>query len=104
MKLLADHDYQTLPEPIHEPTAELIIYPRGNSEKIPDSYGIRARPMSFQEMVEMKSKFPEQARISGVPSAWAIGRVEGVQRIFFWPTPAQDMFARFRFCSPMKEI
>lgn len=104
MDLIAEHDYQTLPEAIHEPTAELIVYPRGNPDKVPDSYGIRAVRMQLHDLVEMKAKLPEQAKISGVPSSWAIGTVEGKQCIFFWPAPAQDMFARFRFCPPMKEI
>lgn len=104
MKLVADHDYQTLPEAIHEPTAELIVYPRGNPEQVPDSYGIRARCILFQELVEMKAKLPAEAKISGIPNTFAISFVEGKQRIFFWPTPAQDMFARFRYCPAMKEI
>ncbi len=104
MQLLQEHDYHTLPEPVEEGTATLIIYPRGNPEKVPDSYGVHVQRMTLDNLISIKSKLPSEAKIVGVPCYWALGPVEGIQRLFLWPAPEREMYARLRFCPPMKEI
>jgi hypothetical protein len=104
MIIPAGHDYVTLPEAIEEYSSELVIYPKGNPEFEPQSYAMLLYRIPFVDLVERAAKVPEKASIVGIPTMYAIATIEGTQRLFVWPAPAQDLFARFRYCPAMKEI
>ena len=104
MIIPAEHDYVTLPEPIAEGTESLIIWSRGDPKYNPQSYSMRVYRVAFGELVEHKAKLEKKEEIIGVPTIYAIAYIENTQRLFLWPAPATDLFAKFRYCPAMKEI
>ncbi len=104
MEIKTGYEYITLPEKIASHSAQLIIYSRSSPEQDPTGHWRVINQISFSEMVEMKAKLPVEAKISGMPSYWAYAIIEEKPRLFFWPAPAQDHYAKFRYCPALKEI
>lgn len=103
MILKAGEQKHVLPERIETHTTQLVVYPDGDPEHNPQSFGHAVVQVSPAETYLLERE-PETRDLKGTPTAYSVVHHPEASSLRLHPTPDRDYFAVFRYCPALREI